>query len=255
MLWYKAWLDTRWRFLAGLLILACGAATIVSTYPKVVELMASLPAMDSGGALGQRIREAAALGREYRGFIWSQWWRQTPTQIGTLFAVLLGTGGLVSQSSGVATLFTLSLPVSRNRLLATRAGAGLAEWFALALISSMVIPLLSPAIGQTYSIWSALVHALCLFMAGTVFFSLALLLSTVFSDLWRPLLMGCGVALALASFEMVVRDTWPYTLFRVMSGELFFRTGRLPWVGLFSSAAISAAMLYLAAVNFARRDF
>jgi hypothetical protein len=54
---------------------------------------------------------------------------------------------------------------------------------------------------------------------------------------------------------MVVRDTWPYTLFRVMSGELFFRTGRLPWVGLFSSAAISAAMLYLAAVNFARRDF
>src|SRR2546430_9647258 len=33
-----------------------------------------------------------------------------------LFAALLGAGGLVSQSSGGAVLYTLSMPASRNRL-------------------------------------------------------------------------------------------------------------------------------------------
>ena len=53
----------------------------------------------------------------------------------TLFAVLLGTGGLLSQASGGGALFTLSLPVSRNRLLGVRAATGLAELLVLALSS------------------------------------------------------------------------------------------------------------------------
>jgi len=40
-----------------------------------------------------------------------------------------------------------------------------------------------------------------------------------------------------------------------MSGEMYFRTGRMPWLGLLASAAGSVALLYAAARNFARRDF
>ena len=40
-----------------------------------------------------------------------------------------------------------------------------------------------------------------------------------------------------------------------MSGERYFRGGGLPWPGLFVSVALSAAMLYGAVVNLARRDF
>ena len=39
MLWYKSWLETRWRFLIGLallILMACGA---VFGYPAVQELM------------------------------------------------------------------------------------------------------------------------------------------------------------------------------------------------------------------------
>lgn len=255
MLWYKAWLDTRWRFLAGLVMFIGGAAAIVYFYPRVREMMAALPAMNTSGPLGRQIQEAAELGRDYRGFIWSQWWRQTPTQLGTLFAALLGTGGLLGQASGVAALFTLSLPVSRHALIATRAGAGLAEWCVLAFAASLPVPLISPAIGQSYGVGDALAHGLCLFVAGGVFFSLALLLSTVFNDLWRPLLIACGAAFAMSSAELVVRELSPYSLFRVMNGEVFFRTGHLPWPGLLVSAAASGGLLYLAAVNFARRDF
>jgi len=254
MLWYKFWLDTRWRFLVGLVLLAGSAFSIALAYPRVLQLLPLVPSADTGGEIGRRIREIALLSREYRGYVWAQWFHQQPTQLGTLFAVLLGTGGLVSPSGGGA-LFTLSLPVSRERLVAVRAAAGLVEFLAIAVVSSLVFPMISPAVGQTYSVSDALVHALCWFSAGAVFYSLALLLSTVFSDIWRPLLLACTVAFALAMAELVFRDLAPYSLFRVMSAESYFRTGSLPWLGVAASAAISAGVLYGAARTFARRDF
>src|SRR2546421_2812842 len=107
MLWYKSWLETRWRFLIGLAILICSAASTVLTYPQVMKLLPLIPT-NVGGPLGDRIREAAALARDYRGFVWSNWFRQNLAQMATLFAVLLGTAGLISNSSGAP--FTMSLP-------------------------------------------------------------------------------------------------------------------------------------------------
>jgi hypothetical protein len=75
--------------------------------------------MDLAGDRGE-VREAAVLASSYRGYVWSQWYRQNLIQLWTIFAVILGTGGLLSQMSGGGGLFTLSLPVSRRELLTVR---------------------------------------------------------------------------------------------------------------------------------------
>jgi hypothetical protein len=253
MLWYKAFLDTRGRFLIGLALLPCAAIFMVLTYPGVVALLPTVAGIDTGGAIGQQINEAIALSRDYRGYVWVQWFRQTPTSTGALFAALLGTGGLVSASGG--TLFMLSLPASRMRLMAVRAGSGLAQWLVLALVSSLAIPVSSPAIGESYQVGAALVHGVCLFAGGSVICSLALLLSTLFGDLWRPWLIALAIAMPIAFAEQIAAGSSPVGLFGVMTGEHYFRTGELPWAGLSLAAAASAALLYAAALNFARRDF
>jgi ABC-type transport system involved in multi-copper enzyme maturation permease subunit len=255
MLWYKSWLETRWRFVIGLVLLMFSAAGAVLAYPKVMQLMPLVPAVDVGGELGRRIREAAELSRSYRGYVWSQWLRQNMVQMLTLFAVLLGTGGLLSQAAGGGALFTLSLPVSRARLLGVRAATGLAELLALAFVPPLLLSLLSPTVGQTYGVGDALVHGACLFMAGAVFFSLAFLLSTVFSDVWRPALIVCCAAAVLALLEPFVPELSHYSIFRVMNGEIYFRGGGLPWLGLLASAAVSVATLSVATINIARQDF
>jgi ABC-2 type transport system permease protein len=255
MLWYKAWLETRWRFVIGLALLMVSACGTVLYYPEVMKLMPMASTLDAGGEIGRRIREGVELARSYRGYVWSQWFRQNVTQMLTLLAVLLGSGSPLSQGSGGAALFTLSLPVSRNRLLAVRAATGLAELFALAFVPSLLIPLLSPAIGETYGVGSALIHGVCLFVAGTAFFSLAFLLSTVFADLWRPLLVACTVGVVLSLGEQFVGDLSPFGIFHLMSGEAYFRRGGLPWLELLASAALSMAMLYAATRNIARQDF
>ncbi len=255
MLWYKSWMETRWRFLIGLAVLMLSAGSTVLIYPEVVKLLPVVAKPDLSGEIGRRIAEAMELARDYRGYVWSQWFMQNMPQMWGLFAVLLGTGGLLSQASGGGALFTLSLPASRNRLVGVRAATGLAELLVLAVLPSLLLPILSPAIGQTYGIGDALVHSACLFIAGAVFFSLAFLLSTVFSDVWRPLLIVLCLAMVLAIFEQFFRDLSRYSLFRVMSAEVYFRRGGLPWLGLLASAAVSVAMLYAAARNIARQDF
>lgn len=255
MLWYKSWLETRWRFLIGLALLMMSAAGSVLAYPHLVKLLAAVPIPDLGGAIGRQIREGAELARDYRGYVWSQWFRQNMAQMWGLFAILLGTGGLLSQASGGGALFTLSLPASRNRLLGVRVATGLAELLVLAIVPALVLPVLSPAIGQTYGVGDALIHGTCMFVAGAVFFSLAFLLSTVFSDVWRPALIVICVATVLRLCEELFRDQSAFSLFRVMNGEDYFRGSGLPWLGLLASAAVSVALLYTATRNIARQDF
>jgi ABC-2 type transport system permease protein len=255
MLWYRSWLETRWRFLIGFALLLCSAAGIVIAYPQVLKLLPLVPGAGMGGEIGRQIEESVELARDYRGYVWSRWFQQNLTQLWTLFAILLGTGGLLSPSSRSGVLYTLSLPVSRNRLLRVRVTTGLAELLVLALVPSLLIPVLSPSIGQAYGVGEALLHGGSLFVGGSLFFSLAILLSTEFDDVWRPLLLALCVALALGLVEQVFHGFSGNGVFRIMSGESLFQGRGWPWLGMLATVAVSGAMLLATAENFSRRDF
>jgi len=254
MFWYKSWTDTRSRFLIGLVLLTCAAMAAVFSYPQVMKLMPLAENLKVNSEIGRRIKEAVDVQRTYAGYIWSQWFHQQLLQWWTLFAILLGSGGLFSQTFGGATMFTLSLPVTRSHVVGARAAVGLAELLVLALVPSLIIPLSSAAIGESYSLANVLVHSACLFIGGAFFFSLALFLSTVFADLWRPMLIGLGIAFAL-SVTGWFRELSDYSIYTVMSAETYFRAGVIPWFGLLASATLSAGMLYGAAVNVSSQDF
>jgi ABC-2 type transport system permease protein len=252
MLWHKAWVETRWRFLIGLAVLLCSAGGSVLMYPQLMKLLPAVPPPDPTSLIVRQIREQAELMRSYRGYVFAQWFRQNLPQVWTIMAALLGSGGLLTQGAAV---FTLSLPVSRAQLSGVRALVGLAELFALAVMPTLLVPLLSPAVGQSYAVGDALIHAVCLFVAGAIFFSLAFLLSTAFADVWRPMLLSLAVAVALVGVETYFHQWSIHGVFGLMSGDTYFRTGSLPWLGLFASTAGSAAMLWLATISISRRDF
>ena len=256
MLWYKFWLETRWRFIIGLVVLICSAAGSVFTYPLVERLLPMASHLSLGSSrLALEVAEAVELSRTYGGYIWMHWFQQNFIQIWTLFAILIGAGGLISHEAGGSALFTMSLPVSRREMLATRVWTGLAELLMLSLVPALLIPLMSPAIGQAFGIGDALVYAACVFVAGAVFFCLTILLSTEFADLWRPLMLALGVAMFLGVWEQFTGEGARFGVFHLMSAESYFRGAGVPWLGLLASVMVSAALLYRASVNFERRDF
>ena len=66
-------------------------------------------------------------------------------------------------------------------------------------------------------------------------------------------LVACASVLVFAG--VAFPDLSRYGIFRLMSGEVYFRGGGLPWLGLLASAALSMAMLSVASRNIARQDF
>jgi hypothetical protein len=252
MLWHKSWLDTRWPFLIGIGVLALMSCGTVFDYPRVARLVPTLGPVDPNAPLARFIQDTIDLERTYRGFIWHEWFRQNLAQTWTFFAVLLGSAGLVA--SGGA-LFTLSLPVSRQRLFAVRALTAFSELFVLAFVPSLLIPLLSPLVGQRFGLADLVICGLCLFVSGSVFYSLTTYLSTIFADIWRPLLIGCAAAVAAAFVPELVPGLSVFAVFHAMSAESYIRGTGIPWAGLLASALASSAFVYGAAVNFDRRDF
>lgn len=263
MIWHKAWLDTRWRFVIGLGVLGLATCGCVLAYPRALQVIAgvggSSQAIDAiAGAnplLRDRVAETVQLSSTYRGFIWSQLYSQELPQLWCLFAIVLGSGGIISQAARGEGLFTLSLPVSRHRLVTVRASLALAELFILAMIPVVVLPLLSPTVQQSYSVTDALVHGLFLFGGGTVFFAVTFFLSSVFEQFWLPPLLMLVLAGVISFTRAVAPEVSRYTLAPILTARgYFFGTG-LPWIGLVLALAFSAGLLMLAARNVARRDF
>ena len=117
--------------------------------------------------------------------------------------------------------------------------------------------MLSPAIGERYSLIDVGVYGVCLFLGGAVFFSLALLLSTIFDDLWRPLLLTCARGVrARARRVRACAASPPFSVFEVMSAERYFRSGEVPWFGLLRVVGRCRwGCCTAAAASFAQRDF
>jgi ABC-type transport system involved in multi-copper enzyme maturation permease subunit len=257
MLWQKAWLETRWRFISALVVLTLMSGSNVFEFLAAQRLLPQLladtkvPGPDATGIAGA-IRDAIEVQKDFRGFIWYRAFRDNLTQMGVFFAVLLGCGGLLHESSKGSALFTLSLPVTRRQLLGARTSLGLVQLMAISIIPPLVISIMAPAVGQRFSVADALVHGVCIFFVATVFFSLASFLSTVFADIWRPLLITIGIACGVAILSFFVPQL---AIFSVMSGESYFKTGSLPWTGLLTSAVLATALLYSAAETLERRDF
>jgi len=251
MLWYKAWLETRLRFFIGLGLLLFMACGVTFEYRAVQQLMPLARSMQNDGSmLGRVIQQAVAIESTYRGFVWYQWFRQNLSQTWMLFALIIGTGGL---SPHRGALFTLSMPVSRARLVGVRAGTGLGELFVLALVPSMFLPLVALIGNQHYAMGDAIVHALCVFFGGSAVFGLTVLFSTEFGDAWTPAILS-GVVITVLGLMEFVPPLEPYGLFHTMAAESYFRGDGLPWAGLAGSAVAAALLLYAAAHNLRRRD-
>lgn len=248
---YKAWLDTRWRFLIGVAVMFVAAGALVFGYEEVLRQLQTL-------AAGRGTPGRETIFGDYRTYVWNAGIRDTLRQLTALFAVVLSAGGLLSQASRAGSgggQFMLSLPVSRDQLLWSRVGVGLAQLLALTVLAPLLITAISPAIGQSYRIIDALVYGLCLFAGGAVLFSATTLLSTMFNDVWRPPLVALCAVVAIGFVVSLLGGSSRHSLLGVMTGETWFAEHWLPGIGLLVTAAVSAALLYLARLNIARLDF
>ena len=123
----------------------------------------------------------------------------------------------------------------------------------LALAPSIAIAALAPFVGGQFALIDAVVYGLCAFVVASLFFAVAVFFSTLFNDVWRPLLLDVLGRDRVRRSRTALPET--HGLFQAMVGASYFYDGALPWAELLLSAAGAAALIYAAAANVARRDF
>jgi len=177
MLAYKAWCESRVRFLVSAAALAWFCGLFVIFRPGV--------------------RDASEL--SYVEFIAGKIYGGGIRQLFVIFVLVLGLGGLLQERARGSAGFTLSLPVTRTRLLAVRAGVGLAEMAALALMPALILAVLSPMVHETCPP-SVLMQSAQWAANGAALFALAFLLSTVLAGPYTALAASMALLFAYALF-------------------------------------------------------
>lgn len=244
MLIYKAWLETRGRFLAGLvLLIAISAYTVVRASSIIHDR--------------EQFRHEHIL---YAQYLWILLYKGYFQSLWILSAVMLGLGGLWREKAGRVSGFTLSLPVSRRRLVLVRSAVGAAEAITLAVVPSISIWAISALSGQPYRLNEAISHSILMAGGGLIFYGFGLLLSHLMQgEFSAPTLGLSGCLILYVALHLLRIET--YNPFDLMSGKhyldpnTFLLSGGLPWVPL-SIFLVLTVLLVLTSVKVAElREF
>jgi len=253
MLWKKSWWETRWLFLIGL-----GAIFLAYLLTFGIEYDAANWTARLQGNTGLSESERRVL-NNYQGQTWALWFKLLFNFVWADYAVVMGAVCLMTScpwipSQGAARLFTLSLPISRRKVLLSQAAVGFGEMFLIALIPSLLLPIIARFNGQWFSWKDALVYTLLTIFGGAAFFCFSFLLTVILGNWIVAFVVAETVLFALfLPFRSFGSRPW-WNILGVMAGENYFHHGQIPWLGLLISLILSAIFMFTAVRIYERRD-
>jgi ABC-2 type transport system permease protein len=249
VLWYKAWLETRARFLASL---AGITAVVVLTVHHIEYVFRPV------GLTGETYLTAV---RRNAGEIFRTG-QHTLVGIWLLAVILLGMGGLIRERAVGASSLTLALPISRRRLVSTQAAVSVLEAISLAVFPWIAILLTMKLGGLPVSFSQAAFYLGLLTSGGLTYLGLSVLVSSsIEGEYTAP-----AVAYGLTFFSLIVcasvESIRPYAdLWRFMGGDNHFSestsclVGPFPWVGALAALFGAIILLMASVVVIERREF
>jgi hypothetical protein len=230
MLWYKAWQETRIK-----LWIALGYISLIFVW------------LGTAAAVGP-VHRQAGLGLSF----------MMPSFV-TVICTWLAQAGITTQAPFQAlkglhgsTQFTLSLPVSRLRLLSVRAILGYMQVAALIGVFCWGLWLLAPWMRAGAAPVEMFEYALTLIAYGSSLYFLSVLLATFLDDQWR---MGATIGASVVLWYLLpnlIHIPAYADIFRAMGDGSPLLAHTMPWGAMAFSTGL-AAMLFAAAVKIAQR--
>ncbi len=251
MLYYKAWQESRARFLLGAVTLAVFCVAIILLHEQIRGSQGIVPNMRA---------------HSYSAHIYNLIYGTAKGMILLLLLPFLGLGGLLREKASGTAGFTLALPVSRFRLVEAHVAVGLLELAVLALLPALIVPAISPLVHQSYPVSQALHFSALWFVCGAEIFATAFLFSVVLSGEYTAP-VACYIVFFVQDFvfgsQPLVRFTYRLKLMWIAGefgtmhwdaqrGQLL--SGPLPWLSLSLIGLLSLGLLAFAARITQRQD-
>jgi ABC-2 type transport system permease protein len=236
LLWYKAWLETRARFLASLATLTLSSGIFVHHAQALVR-----PEWKTD------FYRLLFVNQQFLVIMW------------VLSVVLLGMGGIVREKAEGTSSLTLALPVSRAHLLGVRVGMGVLQASALGVVPWVAVFFLSSLAKRPILINQVFSYVLLLVGGGLVYFAMAVLVSSLVAGEYTAPALAFGVVLLGA----IVFDSWlrQFNVWRLVTGDFsidrstYLLSAHLPWPGILASLSVAVLMLAVSIIVVQKREF
>ncbi len=236
MLWYKAWLETRSRFLLSLLGMVVLCSYIIYHGNKEAMPYTKL----------NYYNFVIHSGHTMLCMMWA------------LAITLLTMGGLLREKAVGTAAFTLSLPVSRAWLMGVRIAVGLLEAMALAVVPWCAMFVTTVTTGKALP--QAGFYLALLLGGGVVFFGMGLLVSSLVEGEYTAPVVSFGIMLAMTIVmtDGALRAMSPLGF---MNGVDYYDrhtgllTGGIPWQHIALSAGFAAVLVVTSVAAMRRREF
>ena len=226
MLWYKAWLETRWRLLMPLAMLLFLVFTANSRGQLQLHQPSILAAIPFFWLLAPITLAGAG------------------TKTEAPFRAVKGVSG--------STCFTLSLPVTRLRLLAVRAGVGMVEWGAMVVVLCVAAWLLSSTLRNEVSAADGLAYTATVLAMGFAVFAYSTALSTFLDQQWQVV---TATAIILVPRAMLSNISLKWDFFRTMGLDSPLITHTVPWLVIGGSFSFGLAAFLITAKIVERQQY
>jgi ABC-2 type transport system permease protein len=239
VLWYKAWLETRARFLTLLAIVTAVCGFFV--YHNQGDIL-------PGWRQARDFNRLLFVNQQLLVFLW------------IFGVVLLGMGGIVREKAVGTSSLTLSLPVSRARLMGVRVGLGVIEAIALGVAPWIVVFVVSSLAGRPILITQVGFYLLLLVGGGLVYFAAAVLVSSLVSGEYTAPSVAYGAILlptilSDAYLPLFLNNRRLVTGGFSVDGITFVLSAHLPWLGLVASLSAAGLLLWASILVVQRREF
>lgn len=248
MLWYKAWLETRSRFLISLATLTVFCALFIH-HALYISCSNTLPCRGGINSFEQmwEFQRLLFINQQYLVIMW------------ILAVVLLGMGGIVREKALGTSSLTLTLPVSRSRLVGVRIAMGVFQAIVLGVVPWAAVFAISSRAKMPISITQAGSYVLLLVGGGLIYFAMSVLVSSLVSGEYTAPALAFGVVLLTA----MLFDNWlrRFNVWRLVTGDFsinrstFLLAKQLPWPGILASLSAATLMVLASVLVVQRREF
>jgi ABC-type transport system involved in multi-copper enzyme maturation permease subunit len=238
MLWYKAWLETRSRFQISLLGIVALCCFQVFYEDKTATSFDKADYYDRVLGSGQML-------------LATMW---------VVAVTLLMMGGLLREKASGASSFTLALPVSRVRLTLVRVAMGMMQSAVLVIVPWSAMFLIASTVGKTHSVSLALFFIVLLLGGGSLYFAIALLISSVVEGEYTAPVVSYGIFIAsliiLSGERLRPYNPW---IFITGLGYLHWRPSLtidpIPWLHMAVTLLIALSLVAISIKAIQRREF
>jgi len=246
---FKAWRESRGRFLISVALLAAICVFGVLCRDSLMRVI---------------VPDGPFAGDAYTGYIYLLVYAGKARGLFGIMVMVLALGGLQRERLHGTVGFTLALPVSRARLVSAQALLGLGQIAALSALPLLLLTVCSPLTHVSYPLEQMVRFALLWFAGGAVFFAVAFLSAALFRSEYTAL---AAAFVFIIFYPMALLfpplSRYPLNINHIMSGVgmPYFDTrhallvGAPPWT-LLASMMVMAGLLILLAVQITRyRDY